>query len=97
LNIARMAIALATRIHDEDEWVRVSVVKSLGDLGNIDAEDALLQALKDDNEWVRYHAALALASIKSTKAVDALTKRMHDDESNNVQRAISGALNMLGM
>src|SRR5690606_6713043 len=93
---ANSASQLTQHTQDKDDWVRVSVVKSLGDIGNIVAENALIEALDDGNDWVRYHAAFALAAVKSHKSRDLLAQRMASDSSENVRKAISSALHILG-
>lgn len=83
---------------DNPRWdLRSAAIRALGELGDNQATDTLVQALQgaEGCAHVRESAAFALAKIASPKAVPALLKALADPESN-VRWAAARALGDFG-
>lgn len=93
----RSALAsLLSATHDADPRVRRTAVKSLGDLGNESAVDALGQLLiNDSDKKVRRAATDALAEIGSPQALRALGRALKDQDLV-VQRNAAEAIAAIG-
>jgi HEAT repeat protein len=76
--------------------LRKVTLKTLGEIGNEDATQAVANALAADSEEVRSHAARALGLIGDTRAIDPLADVLADDESNTVRASAAWALNQIG-
>lgn len=72
---------------------RAKAVKALGLLkGNVDAEEAALDALKDEKSNVRAAAASALGSMRAAHAKPALRSALDDDEPEVVLAAANSLM-----
>jgi len=58
--------------------IRMGAAATLGDIGDIRATDALINALHDVHEDVRCNAAWALAELKDIRSVEALLEATRD-------------------
>jgi HEAT repeat protein len=67
----------------------------LGQIGSLQAVEALISALKDKNSRVRGGAAVALGKIRSSEALEVLIKALHDEEIN-VRWSAATALGKIG-
>ncbi|MFQ4136411.1 M1 family aminopeptidase [Nodosilinea sp. PGN35] len=78
--------------HDPDPLSRIEAAIALAKKGNLEAVQALTQALTDDPFWgVRAEVAEQLASVKLDQAVEGLLKGLDDAEAR-VRRAVVEAL-----
>jgi HEAT repeat protein len=82
-------------VGDEDQVRRVRAAKRLGEIGDVHAIPALIEALRDKNLLVRMEAARALGEIGDAEAVSALIGALRD-ESDSVQLDAAVALNNIG-
>lgn len=62
-------------LHDPEVNVRYQAAVSLGELRNVEAAEALRQAIHDE-EWVQYAVMEALAKIKDESCVDILIQAL---------------------
>ncbi len=56
--------AVINGLNDDDDEVKLSVLKALGGWSGEKIKKALLAALNDSNIWVRYHAVLLLGELR---------------------------------
>jgi HEAT repeat protein len=85
--------ALIEALKDEDSYVRASVARALGEIGDSRAVDALIEALKDEDSDVRENSIDALVKIakKDLGVVDKLIKALRDEDSD-VRASVAWAL-----
>ncbi len=79
-----------------DDSAKIDAAKALGEIGDPQAVDALINALADDNSNVRGAAADSLGSIRDPKAVDVLMKVLKDDANASVRFSAAHALGYIG-
>jgi HEAT repeat protein len=75
-------------LEDEDPSIRMKAAKALGEISNLQAEQALIKAVKDEEGKVRMGAAEALGWIGTSKAVEALSEALNDNSGLVRRRAI---------
>lgn len=73
--------------NDKDNNVRQSSILALGNIGDIRAEDTLIELLTDQNPKVRQYTVNALGKMKSKKGLKNLIE-MKNDEDSNVVKAV---------
>jgi len=83
------------RLHDTDAYERQRAAIALGNLGNTEAVEPLMNALKDEDDFVRNFASKSLGDLGDSRAVDALIQAMND-ENLLVRRSAVIALGNLG-
>ncbi|MEJ2245007.1 MAG: HEAT repeat domain-containing protein [Acidobacteriota bacterium] len=83
------------RLHDTDAYERQRAAIALGNLGNTEAVEPLMNALEDEDDFVRNFAARSLGDLGDSRAVDSLIQAMND-ESLLVRRSAVIALGNLG-
>jgi len=81
----------------KDSYYRLTVINAIGDMGDKEAEEPLLQILVDDKEYPgpRNAAAMALGRIGAGEAVDPLIRVLEDKKDEKHARV--GAAVALGM
>ena len=89
--------AIIPKLNDENEYVRQHVAQILGELGDANAVESLIEVLKDKEETgrVRGYAAKALESIGDAKAVEPLIEVL-DNNNIYVRRDVAEALRKIG-
>ena len=89
--------AIIPKLNDENEYVRQHFAQILGELGDANAVESLIEVLKDKEETgrVRGYAAKALGSIGDAKAVEPLIEVL-DDNNIYVRRDVAEALGKIG-
>lgn len=70
--------ALMHMLLDTRWYVVRNAAELLGDLGSVEGEGPLIDALKHDDDRVRRAVSVALAKLGTTKAIDALRKMLRD-------------------
>ncbi len=72
---------LAQGLRDEDDEVRLSILKSLNaGFANEKIKETLKELLRDKNLWVRYHAVRVLAEMRAMDAEDVILDLLSKDE-----------------
>lgn len=99
-SIARLGIPgseelIVKGLRDEDDDVKLAVLKSLDDWTGAPIREALIEALNDKNIWVRYHSVLLLGDIGGTACEDSIINMLMKDEAP-VKAAAAKALERLG-
>lgn len=79
-------LLLRAAIKDENEHVRVSVIKSLSRIGNMEALKLILSGERDVSTEVRYAVVKALGEIPDYSAIEALKRMAARDVSIDVKR-----------
>ena len=67
---------------EENQERRLAAVEALGDVGNPEAESALLKAMSDDDFEVRAAAVEALGSVSGKEATDYLVQALGDENAD---------------
>jgi len=80
---------------NKSAWSRLRAAEILGEIGDSEAVEYLIEALKDTDEAVRWNAAKALGKIRDNRAVDPLTDALEDTD-ESVRRNAYEALGKLG-
>ena len=83
------------RLHNTDAYERQRAAIALGNLGNTEAVEPLMNALKDEDDFVRNFAARSLGKLGDSRAVDSLIQAMKD-KNLLVRRSAVIALGNLG-
>ena len=95
-NSPEAMMLLRFALKDENEFVRASVVSSLGKIANDEALELILSCEKDSSEEVRYVVVKALAEISGSTANEALKRMAQCDISIDVKRNARIALEKQG-
>lgn len=92
--VGEIAFALS---HDESD-VRYSAVRSLGEIGGGQAEDALIECMTDDSnsEFLRKESVRRLGQMKSKRVTDALIERLRNEPHPEVREEIIDILTEVG-
>jgi hypothetical protein len=83
------------RLQDTDAYERQRAAIALGNLGNTEAVEPLINALKDEDNFVRNFVVRSLGKLGDPRAADALIQAMND-ENLLVRRSAVIALGNLG-
>ena len=86
---------LIEALSDDNQYVRQSAARALGEIGSSDAAKPLIKLLSDDHSRVRAVAADALGKIGNYLALEPL-KIALEDSNEEVQALAARALGMLG-
>ena len=81
-------------LSDESVLVRWETTRALGELGDLQAVDPLLEALEDERVYVRRGAAWALGEIGNARAVGPLTK-IAKDKGNRISEIAAEAVDRI--
>ena len=81
---------------DSHDVVRENAARKLGELGDLSAAEALIQALSDPDVDVRFYASEALGKLKSEVALKSLIRLLSDDDPD-VCSAAAIALGQIGL
>lgn len=79
-------------VHDVEADVRYRVAYVLGEIGDVDALDTLMNALDDEKWHVRHSAAVAISKLNCEAALPALEKCLANDPSMRVRQSASDAI-----
>jgi HEAT repeat protein len=93
-----LPVLLDTLKKRKDSYYRLAIVNAIGELGDKDAKEALLQILTDDKEFPgpRNAAAMALGKMDAEEAVDPLMKVLKNrNDEKHVRVGAAAALGML--
>ncbi|MEQ8171053.1 MAG: HEAT repeat domain-containing protein [Candidatus Eremiobacterota bacterium] len=80
------------KLKDEDETVRMTAAKVLGDFKDTRAVDPLCQTLEDKNQRVKTSAISSLGLLGDSKAVEPLFQLFKDGESDVVRASVVRSL-----
>ncbi|MBC7330724.1 HEAT repeat domain-containing protein [bacterium] len=73
----------------KEDNMRTTLIYLLGELGDIRAEDVLLEALKsEENETIKYYLIEALGKVKSRKAVEPLLSLLKEEKTPSEQKMV---------
>jgi beta-lactamase regulating signal transducer with metallopeptidase domain len=93
----RRTEALTTLLLDSpDPAERRHAATALGDFGDAEALQALIEALRDRDDSVREHVATALGQIGDKRAVAPLSDLLRSDRSARVREHAASALGTIG-
>jgi HEAT repeat protein len=76
--------------------LRMTALKSLGEIGSEDTTQDVANQLVADNDSVRSRAARSLGLIGDTRAIEPLTDVLADDDSDTVRASAAWALVQIG-
>ncbi|MBI5886837.1 MAG: HEAT repeat domain-containing protein [Deltaproteobacteria bacterium] len=95
IGLPEAADAVIAGLKDDDDEVKLSVMKALGGWSGDRINRALMEALGDTNVWVRYNAVQLLGEMRVTGAEDAVIGLLRGDEAP-VKAAAAKALAAIG-
>jgi HEAT repeat protein len=81
---------LIAALKNQDQRVRATAAKVLGEIRDVRAVEPLVAALTDSDRLVRWAAADALGELKDTRAVEPLMAALTDEDwlRNVVEKAL---------
>jgi AAA family ATP:ADP antiporter len=83
-------------LDDEEEWIRICGIYTLGELKEIDLIPELMELMENESEYVREAVIEALGKIGTVRARVALKEKVYDDAPrvrNVIERYITSAIN----
>lgn len=95
LGIPNAVDEIVKGLADQDDEVKLSVMKGLGGWSGEKIKNALVAALRDRNIWVRYHAVVLLGDLGDSGVEDLIIEKLLKDEAP-VKAAAAKSLERLG-
>lgn len=89
---AEVAKALHSLVSDEDHFVKVEVVKALGQWGNAESVPLLIPLVDDENVFTQMAAMDALAKFKDERGAEAIAKQLGDMQARHHARMALAAM-----
>ncbi len=86
---------LIAALHDENVRIRRFAADVLGEMGDTQAVDPLIDGLNDADHLVRQNAIISLAKLGDERAIDPLIAMLHDNDKFTRWIAVN-ALNEMG-
>ena len=87
LSANAIEIIIDTMSH-QDWWIREEGARILGQIGGVQAREALLQALKDPNERVREKVVESLGNLGGVQTIEGLLTALQDKYGDTRQNAM---------